>query len=284
MDCRPNGPSPTCVAEYDIMVQSKRIRKPPANDRGTGATRVEEDFQKPFDAAVVIPTILRPTLLRSVKSVFSQTLPGRVQVLIGIDNANGDRQILDALHAACPERFGITVVDPGYSTSVRHGGLHPARDGGVLRTVLSYLANSRYVAYLDDDNWWENEHLADLHRAIEGVAWSFSHRWYVDSESGKKICIDRWESLGPGKGVFSEKAAGFVDPNSLMIDKLICEPVLRWWSRPLPGDNNGMSSDRHVFAELSQNYPYRETGKATCNYVMDPTDRLHRFRQSWIGE
>ncbi len=29
--------------------------------------------------------------------------------------------------------------------------------------MLSYLANSRYVAYLDDDNWWADDHLSAMH-------------------------------------------------------------------------------------------------------------------------
>jgi hypothetical protein len=38
--------------------------------------------QTPFDVAVVIPTVLRPTLLRAVRSIFRQDLKGRIQILI----------------------------------------------------------------------------------------------------------------------------------------------------------------------------------------------------------
>jgi len=38
----------------------------------------------------VIPTVLRPTLKDAFLSVFHQTFPGRVQVLIGIDRTAGD--------------------------------------------------------------------------------------------------------------------------------------------------------------------------------------------------
>jgi len=38
-----------------------------------------------FDAAVVMPTLLRPSLERAVRSVFAQDLGGRIQLLIGVD-------------------------------------------------------------------------------------------------------------------------------------------------------------------------------------------------------
>ncbi len=42
-------------------------------------------LQLPFDAAVVIATVLKPTLTRAVCSVFNQSFAGRIHVLIGVD-------------------------------------------------------------------------------------------------------------------------------------------------------------------------------------------------------
>jgi hypothetical protein len=243
----------------------------------------EGDLQKPFDIAVVIPTVIRPSLRRTVHSVFDQSFQGRVQILIGVDKAIGDRSILAEICAARPERMAVTIFDPGYSTSVRHGGLHLARDGGVLRTVLSYLANARMIAYLDDDNWWAENHLFSLYQAIRGVDWAFGLRWYVDPETSQPLCIDEWESVSPDRGVFAKRFGGFVDPNSLMIEKSKCEPVLRWWSIPLKGDDKAMSADRNVFGALRKNHTHAATGQATAYYCLDPEDGMHRRREQWIS-
>lgn len=99
--------------------------------------------QDPFDVAVIIPTLLRPELVRAVESVFRQDIKGRVQILIGIDVALGGAsglQALQALQARTPANMHITVLDPGYSTSERHGGLYSNRFSGAMRTILSYLA------------------------------------------------------------------------------------------------------------------------------------------------
>ncbi len=79
--------------------------------------------QQPFDVAVIVPTMLRPSLEVAIRSVFAQDLDGRIQIMIGIDREGGIRDVLDALIADCPENMHMTVVEPGYSTSARNGGL-----------------------------------------------------------------------------------------------------------------------------------------------------------------
>jgi hypothetical protein len=254
------------------------------NQAVTSLTGARCTPQRPFDVAVIIPTVLRPTLPRAVRSVYAQSFPGTIQILLGVDVIGGNTSLLTEIARDCPDRCALTVFDLGYSTSVRHGGLHPARDGGVLRTVLSYAANSRHVAYLDDDNWWHEGHLGSLLGAVRGRNWAWSLRWFVDPVTRRPLCIDEWESVGPGAGFFNERFGGFVDPNCLLIDKLACEPVLRWWSVPLHGDPVGMSGDRHVFKALAAGGKYAGTKRATAYYVINPEDGMHPYRRRWIEE
>ena len=240
-------------------------------------------LRDPFDMAVVIPTILRPSLVQAVLSIFAQDFKGRIHILIGVDQSDAARSLLNQAVEGQPAHCVVTVLDPGYSTSQRHGGMHPAYDGGALRTVLSYLANSRYVAYLDDDNWWDPSHLSTLRAAIDGQNWAFALRRYVDPETGSPHCIDRWESVGPGRGVYNTHCGGFVDPNCLMIDKIACEPVLRLWAHPL-ADLPTPEPDRSVFHQLSKDYRWGETGQATVRYRIRPEDVAHGHRRDWIYE
>jgi len=242
------------------------------------------DQQTPFAAAVVIPTVLRPGLARAVASVYAQELPAgaRLQLLIGIDIAEGDRALLDRLAAACPSHIAFTTFDPGYSTSVRHGGLYPNRYSGALRTILSYAANSRYIAYLDDDNWWAPDHVASLLAAIAEADWAWSQRWFVEAETGEPICRDDWESVGPDAGVFQEKFGGFVDPSSLMLDKFAAHDVLPFWS--LSPYEDGSGEDRLVFASLKGALAGRPTGKATSYYTVNPADPMQSTRLQQMRE
>jgi len=238
----------------------------------------------PFDVAVVTPTVGRQSALDAVASVFAQAETLRIQLLIGVDAPLASfTDIIERLDSG-PPNVTTYLFYPGYSTSVRHGGLHPARDGGVLRSVLTYLANARYVAYLDDDNWWDSDHLQSLLGAIAGKSWAFSHRWFVHPVTRKVVCEDSWESVGPGKGIFRERFGGWVDPNCLMLDKLSCEPAIRWWSIPLAGDLKAMSADRNVYDFLQKHGPPGEVPRPTVFYAMQSDDAIHAHRLSVMGE
>ncbi len=240
------------------------------------------EMQHPFDAAVVMPSIVRPEIAQALRSIFAQDLNGRIQVLIGLDQL-GD---IAPIERACEERPDNCVVQvfwPGYSTSVRHGGLALARDGGALRTMLSYMANSPYIAYLDDDNWWRADHLRLLYGLMQQADWAFSLRWFVHPQSRQTVCVDEWESVGPGRGIFQERFNGFVDPNTLMLNKVACADVLPCWTQPLPRDPVGMSADRVVFDNLMRRYRGAGSGEATSFYAMNPNDGLHEPRKARMG-
>lgn len=238
----------------------------------------------PFDVAVVTPTVGRSTVLDAVASVFAQAETLRIQLLIGVDAPIAPFGDLIRRLESGPPNVTSYLFYPGYSTSVRHGGLHPARDGGVLRSVLTYLANAQYVAYLDDDNWWDAEHLQSLLGAIAGKSWAFSHRWFIHPVTRKVVCEDTWESVGPGKGLFRERFGGWVDPNCLLLDKMSCEPVIRWWSIPLAGDAKAMSADRNVYDFLQKHGPPGEVPRPTVFYAMQSDDAIHAHRLGVMGE
>lgn len=223
------------------------------------------DLQAPFDAAVVIVTVLRPELLRAVRSVYEQDIEGRVQVLVGIDKPFGDPAILETLERERPEGIALTVLDLGYSTSQRNGGLYSAQDGGALRTILSFAANSRYVAYLDDDNWLAPNHLSSLKDAIRGKGWAYSLRRLVDGPTMQSLAVDEWHSVGPGRGSFRDTLGGFADPNTLMIDKLKCSAALHHWSSGTLDLNAG---DRGFYQALSGMAPGGASGEASVYYVI----------------
>jgi hypothetical protein len=206
------------------------------------------DLQTPFDAAVIMVTVVRETFAQALRSVFAQAFAGRIQVLVGVDRWIGDRATLEQLAAQAPSHVAVTTLDLGYSTSVRNGGLYPSHYGGALKTILSYAANSRYVTYLDDDNWYAPQHIASMTDAVAGKAWAFSLRHFVAPDSSDLLCPDTWESMGPGRGVYAQAQGGFVDTNCFFIDKLACHDVFPEWA--MTRFAGGTGGDRQVLAKL----------------------------------
>jgi hypothetical protein len=221
------------------------------------------DLQTPSAVAIVVPTVVRATLGQAIRSVYAQDFAGRIQILIGIDWWRGDRAYVEALVAEAPSHVAVTVLDLGYSTSQRNGGLYPSSFGGALKTILSYAANSRYVAYLDDDNWYAPNHVASMLAAVEGKAWAFALRHFVDRRSGEVLWPDTWESVGPGRGVHAAAQGGFVDTNCFLLDKFACDDVLSQWA--LTRYAGGTGGDRQVLARLAGR-PWGTNGAHTVYY------------------
>ena len=241
-------------------------------------------MQTGFDVAVVIPTILRATLGRAIRSVFAQDYAGKIQVLIGIDGTGGDAGQIAQLQAECPPHVTLTLLDLGYSTARRHGGLYSNAYGGALRTILSYAANSRFVAYLDDDDWFGPNHLSSLLQAIAGKVWAHSYRWLVDASTGWVICPDEWDAVGVGQGINQDRYGGFVNPSSLMLDKMQCHTILHLWSNAMFEDGSG--EDRLIFQKLLQ-APYGATGLYSSYFQMtqrniDDAHHVAEFRKRGI--
>jgi hypothetical protein len=234
------------------------------------------------DISIVTPTIGRRSLSRAAESIFAQRSVARVQWLVGVDadvygHAHSMRQDLDV---RCPPHVRITWIDPGYSTSVRHGGPHKCAYGGSLRTALSYLAASRHVMYLDDDDWLAETHCADVLQAVEGKAWAFAYSIYADNDRSEPLCVDGLESVGIGQGIYNESFGGFVRPSGLLIDKLAVAHRMHLWCESGP---HGDCEDRLIFENLKA-LPNGCTQRATVFCSIDPRDGMHQARLQYVQQ
>jgi hypothetical protein len=232
------------------------------------------DPQAPADVAVLISTLQRPCIARAVQSVFAQTYAGRIQIVVGVDKRGTPAADLDAVFADRPSHVSAIVLAPPYSTSVRHGGVHTALDGGAMRTLLSFLANAPYVAYLDDDNTYEPEHIALLLEAVRGKGWAYSQRMLVDETTEQDMVVDRWDSVGVGRGRFAAQG-GFVDTNCLLVDKVAAARAFGRWSESGTG-KPGYTADRNFFAAI-KDAPHGRVERATVRYRIRPSNVLHGF-------
>jgi hypothetical protein len=232
------------------------------------------DPQRQADIAVVMPTIGRAVLGRALTSIFAQDHSGPIQILVGVDKPCELGEPLKAIIEAKPDHVSVLLMQLPYSTSVRHGGVHMAVDGGAIRSILSYMANSRYVAYLDDDNVWERSHLRLLRSAIEGRAWAFTQRMLIDEVTQEPLCVDLWDSVGPNRGRFAEQG-GMVDPNCLMVDKTRVGSKLGGWTQTPTGRPSDMA-DRYFFASI-RDEPFGEVSEATVRYSIRYTNVLFDF-------
>ena len=230
------------------------------------------DLQTPFDAAVVMFTKRTGALAAAVRSVYAQRFDGRVQIVVGVDGPEADREALAALAREVPATMALTVIDPGYSTARSRGGLYAPEAGGSLRTALTLLANARHVAYLSEVNRYAPNHLKDLKDAIADRAWAFALRWFADARTGEVICRDEWESVGPDRGVYGRSEGGFVAPDALLVDKFACHGVI---AALADADAQGRGEDRRFFRAI-RGMAHAATGEPSV-YASIRLEKQHPF-------
>ena len=234
------------------------------------------------DVAVIVTTCCRPSLVRAIESIFHQDHKKLIHILIGVDKElfGNFSEIYQDFEKRRPDNILLTVINPGYSTSSRHNGIHSCIFGGSLKTALTFLASSRYVTYLDDDDWYESSHLRLLRSAIEGNSWAFSLCNYADSDRGVILGPDEIESVGPGQGIYNDNFGGFVRPSALMMDKLRLASIMHLWSESAFPNREG--EDRLIFNALLPFNDFGQTGIPTVNYSLDPNDPLHPTRLNFL--
>jgi glycosyltransferase involved in cell wall biosynthesis len=189
--------------------------------------------------AVVTATTGRDTLLKAIKSVQAQTYPCTHYVFFDGVPVNID----------IPE--GVKVI----ALPVKTGG-NSMMNGGVC-AAAAYLTVEDYICFLDDDNWFEPNHVESLVNVIGNNEYAYSLRKLVEPD-GTFFANDDGEATG--------HFGDLVDVNCYFMKRELCAGIAPLWYKT---NGHVMVGDRYVWATLTQsNVPYAATGQYTVNYRM----------------
>jgi hypothetical protein len=152
------------------------------------------------------------------------------------------------------------------------------KDGYAMAPVFAmapYVVNEDVVFFLDDDNWYEPDHIESLVTLIEehSLAWAYSLRKIVD-DAGTFICEDNCESLG-----INPNATGhyLVDNSCYAVRTAIARQHSHAWFVPIVSDRNFQRA--LMEAKLSTG----TTGKHTINYRLSNDGGGGMNKEAFIG-
>lgn len=200
--------------------------------------------------AVVTATTGRKELERTIESVKAQTYPCKHYVFFdGCMSTIED----DTLHVC--------------ELPVRTGG-NGMMNGGVV-AASAYLVEEDMMCWLDDDNWFEPNHVESLVEAKgdKPYAWSLRQLRNVD---GSFFANDDFESVG--------HHSGFIDLNCYLMDRMVAVQIAPLWYRTT---GELMVGDRFVYQALKENgIANAGSGLYTLNYRLNEKRDL----RAWFFE
>jgi glycosyltransferase involved in cell wall biosynthesis len=134
--------------------------------------------------------------------------------------------------------------------------------GHRVYAACSFLVNADIICYLDEDNWYEPNHVEELVKAIEtGAQWAYSLRKIYDKH-GNYICDDNCESLGKWPIYFNNDAY-HIDTSSFAVRRDVAVNIGHAWY-------GQWGADRQFFSNLKKFFPNFEcTGNHSLCYRLD---------------
>ena len=134
--------------------------------------------------AIVTPTIGSEHLVRCVDSVDKQTYSDLTHYVF-IDGEQSELSVIDKIEGATKVKKIVLEENVGKGWY-----------GHRVYSACSFLVNADVICYLDEDNWYEPNHVEKLVDKIkQGNDWAYSLRKIYDKD-GNYLCNDDCESLG----------------------------------------------------------------------------------------
>jgi hypothetical protein len=202
-------------------------------------------------AVIIVPTTGSAEVAVALDSCLRQTRPAKILAVVDGPEFEGAFRATTA--ALDPSRF-TTVVLP---ENVGRDGFYGHR----IYAGFTHLVNADYVLYLDQDNWFEPDHVETMLATIESsnLEWCYGLRNVTD-KSGTFLLRDDCESLGRWPTFTNTH---HVDTSSYALTREVAIRIASFW-------HGGWGQDRIVLTALSQNFRrYDCSGRYTTNYRLN---------------
>ena len=193
---------------------------------------------------VITPTTGKDTLRQAVDSVINQTIRTEHLLVADGEKATGNPAFyMSAQRLVLPENVG---ANNWY--------------GHRVYAAMPLLVNADYILFLDEDNWFEPNHVETMINKIKSkdLMWAYSLRRICD-ERGQYVLDDDCESLGRYP-TFYDHLLNFVDTNCYCFRRNYLVNVAHSFY-------GQWGADRPFYKAAASALPsFGCTGEATVNY------------------
>lgn len=208
--------------------------------------------------SVITATTGNPLLEPCARSVARQTYPDVEHVIVidGAERRDPTERVLQRLAASPRRKLACLPYPTGKNEFFGHR----------VYGAFSFLVDGDLIIFLDEDNWFDEDHVSSLVEAIRQgeLDWAYALRKIVDAE-GRFLMRDDCESLGQWP-TYLHPSDHLVDVSCYCLRRELALTVAPVWY------SQGRNTDRRVCQTLLQLAPrVATTGQYTVNYRTGPT-------------
>lgn len=209
---------------------------------------------------VITPTTCRPKLFDAIDSVQNQTYKN-VTHLVVVDGVENAKKFLSSGLDLKYENLKIT------STPFNTG--HDGLNGQRIYAAYPHLIDSDYVFFLDDDNWYEPDHVESLVDTIESQNLDFAFSLRKIYDVNKNFLInDDCESLGKWPiWMTHENPQYLIDTSAYAFRKNFIKNTAHLWHTGAWGE------DRRYLAAVRNHCRFDTNGKYSLCYRLEGNEK-----------
>jgi len=209
-------------------------------------------IEKPV--TVITPSIGSPKLKDAIESVRNQTYKCKHLVVI------------DGPQYTKTKMFGpdVDTLKTKFVVSPENTGAN-GFNGQRIYAAYPHLINSDYILFLDEDNWYEPDHVATLIGTIDRDNLDFAYSLRKIFDVNKNYLIDdNCESLGKWPIFFTHDNPQFlIDTSSYCFTKKFIQKTCHLWHSGAWGE------DRRYYYAVKDHAKYNTSGKHTLCYRLE---------------
>lgn len=210
---------------------------------------------------VLTPTIGQKSLTKCMESVQKQTYKNLKHLLV-VDGSEylGEVQ-RNMSFEFCNNHSDVTLAVLPFNTGAN--GMYGHR----VYAGFPHFINTDYIAFLDEDNWIDENHVSSLVDTLERNRLDFVHSLRKVYIEDKFLAEDNCEAIGQWPVVW--------DKNSHLVDTSTYLFRTDWLIRFCQLWHSGWGGDRRFFMSVMKQRNYGTSGLHTLNYKLPDMDRFY---------
>jgi glycosyltransferase involved in cell wall biosynthesis len=210
---------------------------------------------------VITPTTGTKYLHKCIDSVQKQNILGVIHLIVidGPEHAENVHAILEPFRNKMPLHTMVLPFNAGAHAWLGHR----------IYASLAMLLDYDFIAYLDEDNFYDPDHLELMHKLVvkDKLDWTFSLRKIIDTD-GNFLTVDNCESLGNMSHSVLRWDDFLVDTSCYFLTPKVAQAMAPYWMHR--ARTGGIEADRSVCRFLLNHDSFKGKGvpKHTLNYTV----------------